>query len=76
MYKVNQKVYNPLYGFGVVVLFEDCSDVRANNCTLSYTYEQKEGVRIGVKLDNPLNWSLSNNNQNLCFFYPNELEIV
>jgi hypothetical protein len=70
MFKIGQKVYNSRFGSGTVRVFEQSFDVRAH-CTYSDNYV--DGSRVGVALDNPANWSLSDNGKNLCFFLPSEL---
>jgi hypothetical protein len=70
MFKIGQKVYNSHFGSGTVKVFEQCFDVRAS-CTYSDNYVA--GSRVGVALDNPEKWSLSDNGKRLCFFLPSEL---
>jgi hypothetical protein len=70
MFKIGQKVYNPRFGSGTVKVFEQYFNVRAS-CEYSDSYV--EGSRVGVALDNPEKWSLSDNGKNLCFFLASEL---
>lgn len=76
MFTINQKVITSL-GAGVVQGFEFC-DIRENHCHRLTQYPnidpQYQIVRVGVKLDNPDNWSLGSD-YTIPYFAPESLTI-